>query len=55
MSWDKEELIGLGILLIAIIGLSVCDKLNPSAVEGIKWVGSSFLMSKGLSNLLPKV
>jgi hypothetical protein len=53
MGWDQEELIGLGVLLCVIVGLSLLGKLTSDAVDGIRWVGASFMASKGLSGLLP--
>jgi hypothetical protein len=53
MDWDKEELIGLGVLLLVIVGLALLGKLTDDAVKGISWVGGSFMTSKGLSNLMP--
>ncbi len=50
---EKEELIGLAILLLVIIGLSLAGKLTQEAVEGIKYVGSAFMLSKGMSGLMP--
>jgi hypothetical protein len=53
MSWDKEELIGLFILLVTIVGLAVFGKLTSDAVSAIEWVGGAFMTSKGLQGLLP--
>jgi hypothetical protein len=54
MNWDQEELIGLGVLLLVIIGLALAAKLTQESVEAIKWIGGTFMTSKGLSKLLPK-
>jgi hypothetical protein len=53
MDWSQEELIGLGVLLSVIVGLALLGKLTSEAVDGIRWVGASFMASKGLSGLLP--
>jgi len=53
MSWEREELIGLFILLLTIVGLTLVGKLTAESVDGIKWCGAAFLGSKGLQGLLP--
>ena len=51
---EKEELAALILLLALIIALDFLGKLTPEALDGIKWVGMSFMASKGMSNLIPE-
>lgn len=53
MSWEREELVGLLILLAVIVGLALLDKLTSQAVTGITWVGGAFMGSKGMQGMLP--
>lgn len=53
MNWDREELIGLCVLLAVIVGLSLAGKLTSQAVDGVKFVGGAFMGSKGIQGLLP--
>lgn len=53
MSWDREELLALGVLLATIVGLALVNKLTPQAVQGITWVGGAFFGSKGIQGMLP--
>jgi len=54
LSWQSEEIIGLCVLLITAVGLCLIGKLDHDAVEAIKWIGGSFMASKGMANLLPE-
>ena len=50
---EREELIGLAILLGVIVGLTLLGKLTPEAIDGVKWCGGAFMGSKGLQGMLP--
>jgi threonine/homoserine/homoserine lactone efflux protein len=50
---DREELIGLAVLLVIIVGLTLVGKLTPTAVDAIKWVGGTFFAALGAKNILP--
>lgn len=51
MSWDREELIGLIILLLIVIGLTLAGKLTAPAVDALKWIGGSFFAMKGVGKI----
>lgn len=53
MSWDREELIGLGVLLAVVLMLVFTGHLTQQAVDSLKWLGGAFMASKGAQGVLP--
>jgi threonine/homoserine/homoserine lactone efflux protein len=53
LSFEREELIGLMVLLACVVGLALVGRLTDQAVSAIQWVGGAFMGSKGLQGLLP--
>lgn len=51
---EKEELIGLLLILIIMVGLELAGHLTHEAVSVLQWVGGAFMSSKGLQGLLPE-
>lgn len=53
MSWDREELLGLGVLLAVVLLLVFTGHLTQQAVDSLKWLGGAFMASKGAQGVLP--
>jgi hypothetical protein len=47
---QSKTIIGFLILLACIVGLALAGKLTPEAVEGIKWIGGSFMAVRVTAN-----
>lgn len=47
---ESKTVIGFTVLLLTIVGLALAGKLNPEAVDAIKWLGGSFFAVRAVAN-----
>lgn len=52
---ESKTVVGLLILLAVIIGLSLCDHLTQEAVDGIKWIGTSYMGVRTAANIMENI
>lgn len=48
---QSKTILGFLLLLITIIGLALVGKLTAEAVDGIKWLGASFMFVRTAANV----
>ena len=47
---ESKTVIGLLILLGCIVALALAGKLTSEAIEGLKWIGGSYMGVRGVAN-----
>lgn len=50
---EREEMVGLAVLLTTIIGLSLVNKLEPTTVDALRWLAMAYFGALGAKNILP--
>lgn len=52
---ESKTMVGLAAILVIAVGCAVLGKLSPEMVDVLKWVGTSFLGMRAVTNVAENI